>query len=108
MSQNTFTLRRKDGSSELVDYTPLLIIAGSVPRKLALHKDSLGHWVVSDPVSGGCVVRHVTGQYRGVTVSSRGVTLREVRQLALTDVEGLIARVGAEKFNSVLDAQQLF
>jgi hypothetical protein len=98
----TFILRRKDGTETQTDYTPLMVIVGDTAHKLALHKDRLGHWVVSDPSFGAAVVRHVCGQYRGIRVLSKGFTLREIRQLALADVDLLVQRVGAEKFNAVL------
>ncbi len=108
MAKPTFTLRRRDGVAEQVAYTPLMVIAGSEAHKLALHKDSLGHWVVSDPKSGAAVIRHVRGQYKGATVSSKGFTLKDIRQLALADVENLIQRVGADRFNQVLSNPKPF
>lgn len=102
MAKPTFTLRHRDGTSEQIEYTPLMVIAGSEAHKLALHKDNLGHWVVSDPKSGAAIVRHVSGQYRGITVPSKGLSLKDIRQLALADVENLIQRVGSERFNATL------
>lgn len=88
---------------EPVRYWPLVVIAGSVTYRLALHRnlsDSLS-WTVSDPVSGGAIC-HPGGCYNGIRVNSRGLNLKEVRPYALLEVEGIIARVGHEKFNSVL------
>jgi hypothetical protein len=109
MAKPTFTLRTKDGG-ELpgIGYSPLMVIAGTQAHRLALHKHPvMKHWTVSDPKSG-CKVCTVNGQYRGIRVSSAGLTLREVRQLALADVENLIARVGSDNFNAVLANPQPF
>lgn len=88
---------------EPVQYWPLIVTAGSVTHRLALHRnlvDSLS-WTVSDPVSGGAIC-HPGGRYNGIRVNSRGLNLKEVRPCALLEVEEMIARVGHEKFNSVL------
>lgn len=109
MAKNTFTLRTKDGRDiESVSYTPLMVIAGTQAHRLALHRHPvLKQWTVSDPKSGAKVCL-VHGQYRGIRVSSRDLTLRDVRQLAMADVESLIARVGSDKFNAVLANPQPF
>lgn len=52
----TFTLRRKDGTTESTKYTELMVIAGTQVHKLALHKTALGNWAVSDPKSGAARV----------------------------------------------------
>lgn len=98
----TFNAALRDGTTTPVEYTPLMVIAGSEAHKLALHKTPTGVWAVSDPKSGASIIRAIHGQYRGIRVSSRVLTLKEVRQLALADVEALIARVGSDKFNAVL------
>lgn len=88
---------------EPVRYWPLIVISGSETYQFALHRniaDPLS-WTVSDPVSGGAVC-HPGGQYRGIRVSSRGLSLAEIRPLALLDIEAMIAQVGYEKFNSVI------
>lgn len=102
MPKQTFTLRRRGGGSEEVSYHALMVIAGSEAHKLALHKDNVGDWVVSDPKSGAAVIRKVAGWYKGCPVSSRSVTLSEARRLALAEVEALIDRIGSERFNQVL------
>lgn len=104
----TFQALLRDGTTAPVEYTPLIVIAGSETHKLALHKNPHGIWAVSDPKSGAGVIRAVDGQYKGIRVSSRGLTLKEIRQLALADVENLIARIGSEKFNAVLAAPAPF
>jgi hypothetical protein len=98
----TITLRRKDGSEiETVKSHLLVCHAGSVTHTLHLHRDSLGFWAVSDPVSGGKVL-HVVGQFKGLPVASNGMTLREIRGSAHAQIEALIERVGAERFNTIL------
>jgi hypothetical protein len=87
---------------EEVEYSPLMVIAGSTVHRLALHKSSNGVWMVADPKSGCVIISAIQGQYRGIRVTSKGMTLKEVRQLALADVELLIGRIGSERFNSVL------
>ena len=98
----TITLRRKDGSEISTVKSHLLVChAGPVTHTLHLHRDSLGFWAVSDPVSGGKVL-HVQGQYKGVPCSSNGMLLRDIRGLAHAQIEALIERVGADRFNTIL------
>jgi hypothetical protein len=104
----TFNLRTRDGRVIETPYTPLMVIVGTTAHKLALHKDNIGQWVVSDPKSGACVIRHVHGQYKGIRVSSRNLKLSEIRQLALADVDALVQRFGSSKFNAVLANPQPF
>lgn len=102
MPKQVFNLARRDGTTEQVAYHALMVIAGSEAHKLALHKDNVGDWIVSDPKSGAAVIRKVPGWYKGCPVSLRGTTLKEARQLALAEVEALINRIGSERFNQVL------
>lgn len=104
----TFTLRRKDGTTESAKYTELMVIAGTQVHKLALHKTALGNWAVSDPKAGAAIVRNIAGWHKGAPVSTRNFTLREVRALALSEVDNLIARVGADRFNATLANPQPF
>ena len=98
----TITLRRKDGSEISTVKSHLLIChAGSVTHALHLHKDASGIWVVSDPVSGGQVLR-VQGSYKGVPCSSYGMALRDIRGSAQAQIEALIERVGSDRFNAIL------
>lgn len=86
---------------EPIPYSPLMVIVGSEAHKLALHKNPHGHWVVSDPKSGAKVC-DVNGQYKGIRVSSKGLSLRDIRQLALADADTIAQRVGPDRFNEVL------
>ena len=100
----TVTLRRKDGTEiETVKSHLLVCHAGAVTHTLHLHRDSLGFWAVSDPRSGGKVL-HVVGHFKGMPVASNGMTLREIRGLAQRQIDALIYRVGAERFNTILGA----
>ena len=88
--------------TEEVEYSPLMVIAGSTVHRLALHKSATGIWMVADPKSGAVVIRAVQGQFAGLRPGRKVMTLKEIRQLALADVELLIGRIGSERFNSVL------
>jgi hypothetical protein len=98
----TFILRTRKGDEIETAYTPLVVIAGSTVHRLALHKDSVGDWVISDPKSGAAVIRRMTGWYKGCPVSLHGYTLKQAQQIAIGEVEALIAKIGSEKFNRVL------
>jgi len=104
----TFTLRRRNGVTEEVAFTPLMVIAGSTAHKLALHRDSIGDWVVSDPKSGAAVIRRMTGWYKGCPVSMKAYTLKQAQAIALHEVEALIEKIGSDKFNRVLANPQPF
>jgi hypothetical protein len=102
LNMPSITLRRKDGTEiETVKSHLVVCHAGSVTHTLHLHRDSLGFWVVSDPVSGGKVL-HVTGQFQGLPVASKGMRLSEIRGLAFEQIESLIRRVGSARFNEIL------
>jgi hypothetical protein len=100
----TITLRRQDGSEINTVKSHLLVChAGAVTHTLHLHKDSVGEWAVSDPLSGGKVLR-VQGFYKGCPVSTKGLTIAEARGLAQTQIDDLIERVGSDRFNAILTA----
>ena len=98
----TFTLLRRDGTAEVVAFTPLMVIAGTQVHRLALHRDALGDWVVSHPDSGAAVIRRLSGWFKGCPVSTAPYTLAEARKRAQEQVDDLIQRVGSERFNAVL------
>jgi hypothetical protein len=98
----TFTLRRRDGITEVVPYTPVMVIVGTTAHKLALHRDNVGQWVVSDPHSGACVIRHLSGTWKGCRISANNVTLKDMRHIAHEAVELLVQRIGSDKFNATL------
>jgi hypothetical protein len=98
----TITLRRQDGSEINTVKSHLLVChAGTTTHTLHLHKDSVGEWAVSDPRSGGKVLR-VQGFYKGCPVSTKGFTIAEARGLAQAQIDALIERVGSDRFNTIL------
>lgn len=99
----TFQIRDAKGQphGEPIPYHPLQVTAGAEAYKLALHTDFRGAWIISDPISGGKVL-DVPGCYKGVRVSSAGYTYRQIHPGAQVELDLLIQRVGAEKFNQVL------
>jgi hypothetical protein len=104
----SFTLRNKDGSSQVVKYEPLMYIAGDQVHNLALHKISRNSgWIVSDPACGAKVVT-VDGVYKGVPCSSVGYPLKAARQLAMACLDELVSRVGSDTFNKVMTAKKPF
>jgi hypothetical protein len=104
-TKHTFTITRtKDGKNqpaEEIEYTPMRVFVGGKRHILALHQLFPWGWIVSDPKSGGRVLQ-VHGTYKGIRVSSKGMTLADVKLAATSQVIALAARVGEEKFNQVL------
>ena len=98
----TLITRRQDGTLNAPVKSHLVVVhAGTQTYTLHLHNDPLWGWRLSDPRSGGCVLT-VEGWHKGLPVSSKGFTLREIRVLAFHQAEALIERVGSDKFNAVL------
>jgi len=98
----TITLRRQDGSEINTVKSHLLVChAGTVTHTLHLHRDSVGEWAVSDPRSGGKVLR-VQGFYKGCPVSTKTLTIAQARGLAQDQINTLIERVGSDRFNAIL------
>jgi hypothetical protein len=104
----SFTLLRRDGTSEVTEYTPLVVVAGTEVHKLALHKDHIGDWVVSDPKSGAAIIRRIRGWFKGCPVSTTGYSKKEALRRGLDEVEALIEHIGSEKFNAVLSNPKPF
>lgn len=98
---NLITRTKSGDVIATVKSTVITVQAGTTTHMLHLHKDNLWHWCVSDPVSGGRVLA-VVGQYKGIRTSSKGYSLREIKNLALAQVQALIERIGSDKFNSVV------
>lgn len=103
-----FNLIRRDGAVEETEYTALVVTAGTVTHKLALHKDHIGDWVVSDPKSGAAVIRSIRGWFKGCPVSTVGYSKKEALKRGLEEVEALIERIGSKKFNAVLSNPKPF
>lgn len=99
-----------------IEYTALLYTAGTVTHRLALHRSSIGvHpsfplsslcWQVSDPISGGLILRDVGATYKGVPVSSAGLSSRDARTNAMARLDALLERIGSDAFNARLAAAQ--
>lgn len=98
----TLTPRHHDGSLFAPVKSHIVVVhAGTQTHKLHLHNDAFWGWRLSDPRSGCCVL-HVRGVHKGLPVSTKGFTLKEVKLLAFHQAEALIERVGSDKFNTVL------
>ena len=93
-----------------VPYTALIFTAGVVTHKLALHREETllplkyREWHVSHPGIGAKVCR-VTTSYKGVPVSSAGLTVTQARAAAVAELEALCGRIGSDKFNTVISNQ---
>lgn len=97
-----------------VEYTALLYTAGTVTHRLALHRSSIGvhpsfprsslSWQVSDPISGGLILRDVGAWVKGCPVSSAGLTLAGARMNAMASLDALLERIGSDAFNARLAA----
>ena len=101
-------LRKSDKKID-VKYDRLLYTRGHRAHIFALHREptpgvpaTRRDWIVSDPVSGYRLLR-VNAHYKGMPISSAGLTLAEARQCALADIDALVDRVGLEKFETVID-----
>lgn len=99
--QPTFQMALRDGKFLETEYNPLIFTAGTETYKLALTKNITGVWIVSDPKSGAKILT-VNGNYKGVPCSSRGFPLKLARMCAVGDLEGLVNRIGSDKFNAVM------
>ena len=97
----TFQMAMSDGVFVETPYSPLIFTAGTETHKLALTKNINDVWIVSDLKSGAKILT-VNGNYKGVPCSSRGFTLKLARECAVGDLEGLVNRIGSDKFNAVL------
>lgn len=117
MAKPTFQPLHRDGHlmDDAIEYTPLVYIAGTAVHRLALHRsygsrdlpNSSRGWQVSDPASGGCIIGDVGGTYKGMPVSSRGMTLRDARANAMAALDSLLGRIGSTAFNDRLEAARL-
>ena len=92
-------------------YRPVLYRVGGTTLRLALHFDigqrhlpeSMREWVVSDPISGRCICR-VLATWKGCPVNTRGMGPRDARTAAVTTLDALIDRVGADRLLEKLRA----
>ena len=109
MKKQIFQMIRANGVREPVQYYPIVYLAGSDTWRLALHREPVlagkGDWIVSDPVSGYRVCR-ITANFKGITVSSRGLTVTQARAAALMDLDATVTRIGLPRFARVLAEAQ--
>jgi hypothetical protein len=109
MKKQIFQLIRAGGTTEAVDYYPIVFMRGSEAWRLALHREPVaagkGDWIISDPVSG-CRVARVTAAHKGVPVTSRHLTVTQARAAALVDLDTTVNRIGLDRFARVLNQAQ--
>lgn len=101
-----FLLALRNSDPVPTPYTPLLYTRGTQTHKLALVKRA-GTWQVCHPGSGALVLR-ITASFKGMPVSSAGLTLAQARACALVDLDTLVDRVGLEHFERVLSNPKPF
>jgi hypothetical protein len=101
-----FLLALRNSDPVPTPYTPLLFTRGTQTHKLALVKRH-GSWQVCDIGTGALVLR-ITASYKGMPVSSAGLTLAQARASALDNLDTLVDRVGLEKFEAVLSNPKPF
>ena len=101
-----FLLALRNSDPVSTPYTPLRFTRGTLTHHLALVKRA-GTWQVCHPGSGALVLR-ITASYKGMPVSSAGLTLAQARACALVDLDSLVDRVGLEHFERVLSNPKPF
>ena len=109
MSKPAFHPRSVNGELMPLDvpYTPFIYEAGTEVHRFALHKslsnlpEAHKQWEISEPVTG-MHVRTVVGSFKGVPVSSRGMTTVRARQAARATLDEFLERVGSDKFNTTI------
>jgi hypothetical protein len=109
MKKQIFQMPRIGGTSEPVEYYPIVFMRGSEAWRLALHREPVaagkGDWIVSDPVGGYRVCR-VTATYKGMPVTSHSLTVTQARAAALVDLDTTVNRIGLDRFTRVLNEAQ--
>jgi hypothetical protein len=101
-----FLLALRNSDPVPTPYSPLLFTRGTQTHRLALVK-RFDQWQVCDITSGALVLR-ITASFKGMPVSSAGLTLAQARACALVDLDTLVDRVGLPKFESVLSNPKPF
>lgn len=95
-----FLLALRNSPSVETAYTPLMFTRGTMTHRLALVK-RFGQWQICHPGSGALVLR-ITASFKGMPVSSAGLTLAQARACALVDLDSLVDRAGLEHFERVM------
>lgn len=85
-----------------LEYRPLKVTVGDQTHTLALHQSG-GHWLISDPVTGGGIAR-VGSTYKGMPVSSRHLGVREATAEARSTIAQQAHRYGHAEWNARLAA----
>ena len=101
-----FLLALRNSDPVPTPYTPLMYSRGTQTHRLALVKRH-GTWQVCDIGSGALVLR-ITASFKGMPVSSAGLTLAQARSSALDNLDTLVDRVGLPKFESVMSNPKPF
>lgn len=108
MAKPTFTPRSHKGELlDPIEYTPLIYIVGTETHRLALHReinrlpDPHKEWVVSDPQLGMLITK-VRMRSQGVPVSSRGCSIKDARNGAMSTLDTMVECIGSDKFNNRL------
>ena len=101
-----FLLALRNSDPVPTPYTPLMYTRGTLTHRLALVKRH-GTWQVCHPGSGALVLR-ITARYKGMPVSSAGLTLAQARASALDNLDTLVDRVGLEHFERVMSNPKPF
>ena len=101
-----FLLALRNSPAVPTPYTPLMFTRGTTTHRLALLKRH-GTWQVCHPGSGALVLR-ITASFKGMPVSSAGLTLAQARACALVDLDSLVDRVGLGHFERVLSNPKPF
>lgn len=109
MTKRKFQLITADNETQSVDYYPLIHVHGTDIWRLALHREPVlagkGEWILSDPVSGYRICR-VTAHHKGVPVTSKHLTVKQAREMAMADFDALIDRIGADRINKAMAEAQ--
>lgn len=101
MKTSHIELKLASGKSLTVPATPIQVVAGEKTHTLAVHRLA-DAYAVSDYRSGARVLK-VTGRF-GFVATLQNSYKADAVAWALDQVNALIARIGAEKFNAVLEA----
>lgn len=102
MKKQKFTALVRGGEPREVDFYPLVYLVRDTAHKLAMHKDpTKRNWQISDPASGAKVLT-ITAHYQGAPVASGYLTIAQAREAAQLDLDDLVSRISAERFNATM------
>lgn len=101
-----FMMARRDALPAPTPYNPLIYTRMDRVWRFALHKSGR-HWIVSHPESGAKICT-VTAHYKGMPVASGDLSLKNARLAALSDIDGIVDRIGFDRFAATLDNPKPF